>query len=185
MFWPAVNNGLSGVDFPLVLALSDYKWPISSLLMGLKFSARLPNAHALAKLFSQTCLDSDRELPELIIPIPLHKNRYLLRKYNQSTEICKQIGKINSIPVSSDILHRHKATKKQTDLSAVARRKNIKGAFSLAKNADKTLSQYTHVALFDDVITTGSTINMAYRVLHKKFPKLRIDVWSICIALVH
>jgi ComF family protein len=184
MHWPAVQTGLSKVGFTHLLALSDYTWPLSSLLTGLKFSSRLPNALALAKLFSDHCISADHPMPQLIMPIPLHKNRYLMRKFNQSTEIAKQIGKLHNIPLSTNILYRKKATQKQTDLSASSRRKNIKRAFAVNHQANDFLSKITHIALFDDVVTTGSTADAAHALLKHEFPHLRVDIWSICVALI-
>ncbi|WP_233267352.1 ComF family protein [Paraglaciecola sp. L3A3] len=169
--------------FPQILALADYQWPISKLLTGLKFSAKIPNALALATLFQQKCLASLPEIPQAILPMPLHSQRYFTRKFNQSIEIAKQISKLTAIPVDTSIIKRSKATQPQTNLTAIQRRKNLRNAFTLDQQAMIRLQQYQHLALFDDVVTTGSTMNHAYELLHKLHPKLRIDVWSICITL--
>jgi ComF family protein len=183
MLSPKVNLGLPQVDFLQVLALADYQWPLSQLLTGLKFSKQVPNAHALAALFVSHCLSSIPESPQLIIPIPLHTNRYLFRKFNQSIELAKQICKLGQLKMDTSIISKCKSTPAQTDLSAAQRRKNLRNAFKINETAQQKLKNYKHVALFDDVITTGSTMNSAYRSLRKQNPSLKIDIWCICLTL--
>ena len=180
---PQIKKGLDKVDFPVVIALSDYQWPVSRLLSGLKFSARIPNAKALAELFVTHCLNAKLDLPELIIPMPLHKNRYFTRKFNQSIELAKHIAKFSNNQLQTSVLSRRKSTKAQTDLSAAQRRKNLANAFQVNQAPHNNLSSYQHIAIFDDVITTGTTMNSAYRCLAKHYPSIRIDVWSICLTL--
>jgi ComF family protein len=184
MLSPKVKLGLAKVDFPQVLALADYQWPLSKLLTGLKFSKHVPNAHALATLFVRHCLSSAPILPQLIIPMPLHKNRYLNRKFNQSIELAKQICRLSPLDMDTSIISRCKSTPAQTDISAAQRRKNLRNAFDVNAASQLRLQRYNHIALFDDVITTGSTMNCAYRSLRKHNPGLRIDIWCICITLV-
>jgi ComF family protein len=183
MLWPLISKGLEKVDFTQLFAIADYQWPISSLLTGLKFSAKLPHAKALAQLFVEHNLKLDTELPQVIVPIPLHNNRYLWRKYNQSYEICRHLSQLVQIPCEHKILLRTEATQPQTNLSASQRKKNLRRAFSLAPKSLAQLEQYRHIALFDDVITTGATTNAAYLCLKKACPQLRIDIWSICVTL--
>jgi ComF family protein len=183
MLWPAVRRGLPQVDFNHILALADYQWPLSRLLTGLKFSAKIANADALAKLFVEHCVKALPNPPQQIIPLPLHKTRYLARKFNQSIELAKRITKFSQIPMDSAILYRQRATRPQTDLSARQRRKNLQQAFALDESAQQRLQKLEHVALFDDVITTGSTMNSAYNLLRAHNPRLKIDIWSICLTL--
>lgn len=183
MLIPKIHQGLVKVDFTHVLALADYQWPLSKLLTGLKFAAHIPNAQALATLFVKHCLTPSCPLPQLIIPIPLYKNRYLLRKFNQSIELAKQISFLANLKMDTSIISRDKSTQAQTDLTAAQRRRNLRSAFNISEEAACKLKEYDHVALFDDVITTGTTMNCAYQTLRKHNPKLQIDVWSICLTL--
>lgn len=183
MLFPKVKKGLTKVNFTNLVALGDYQWPLSKLITGLKFSAYIPNAKALATLFVEHSIREKMAQPQLILPIPLHKNRYLQRKFNQSIELAKQINKLTNIPLNTSIIYRNKATQPQTKLSAPKRRQNLKNAFKIATTPD--LKQYQHVALFDDVLTTGTTMNYAYNTLKTAYPHLRIDIWCICITLEH
>lgn len=184
MLSPKVKLGLAKVEFPVVLALADYQWPLSKLLTGLKFSKQIPNAHALAALFVKHCLSTMPNLPQLIIPMPLHKNRYLYRKFNQSIVLAAQICKHCQLKMDTSIISRNKSTTAQTNLSAAQRRKNLRNAFLVDTRSQLRLKDYQHIVLFDDVITTGSTMNCAYQTLRKHNPQLRIDIWSICLTLV-
>ena len=183
MLWPLVSGGLKKVDFTQLYALADYQWPIAQLLTGLKFSAKLPHAKALAQLFISHNVNSDFTLPQAIIPIPLHKNRYLWRKYNQSYEICRHLSLLMGVSCEHKILLRTQATQAQTNLTAAQRKANLRGAFSIAPSWLAQLRHYQHLALFDDVITTGATTNAAYLCLKKAQPQLRIDIWSVCVTL--
>ena len=185
LYMPNVAKGLPQVDFPQVLALADYQWPLSKLLTGLKFSQHLPNAYALAALFVKHCLTCAPNLPQVVVPMPLHKNRYAYRKFNQSIELAKTICKLSQLKLDTSIIKRPKSTSAQTHLTAVQRRSNLRQAFEINKTALERLKTYEHIAIFDDVITTGSTMNCAYRCLNKHNPRLKIDVWSICLTLAH
>ena len=183
MLWPKVSKGLHKVSFSRLYALADYQWPLSTLLTGLKFSAKLPHAKALAELFVEHNLGADFNLPQLLVPMPLHSNRFLWRKYNQSYEICRHLSAISGIPCNHSMLRRSKATSAQTQLSAAKRQANLRHAFSLAPDSIAQLEHYQHIALVDDVITTGATANAAYLCLTSRFPQLRIDIWSICVTI--
>jgi len=95
---------------------------------------------------------------DFIIPIPLHKLKKRERGYNQSEFICKGISSITNIPVNTDIVHRVKYTKSQTQLNLVERRENVADAFFISEKKRKLVAG-KKVIIVDDVITTGSTIN--------------------------
>jgi ComF family protein len=185
MFMPKVKDGLLNVNFLNVVALGDYQWPLSKLLTGLKFSAYMPNAYALATLFVEHCLKTMPTKPQLMIPMPLHNNRYLFRKFNQSTVLAKNISLLSQVKMDTSIMLRSKPTLAQTDLSSSQRRKNLRNAFKLSDSGLKNLHSFQHIALFDDVITTGTTMNCAYKTLRKHHPLLKIDIWCICLTLLH
>ena len=140
---------------------------------------------ALAALFVKHCLTCAPNLPQVVVPMPLHKNRYAYRKFNQSIELAKTICKLSQLKLDTSIIKRPKSTSAQTHLTAVQRRSNLRQAFEINKTALERLKTYEHIAIFDDVITTGSTMNCAYRCLNKHNPRLKIDVWSICLTLAH
>jgi ComF family protein len=178
--WPQAQRGLKNFKGQQLLALADYQWPWSSLLTGLKFSSKLPHARILAQLFVQQLLNRPGPLPDVIIPVPLHSSRYRQRKFNQSIEIAKHMATLIPIPMDTSLISRMKATTAQTQLSAAKRKDNLKNAFGL-----NHAPHYKHVVLFDDVVTTGATINAMSSLLASQCPALQIDVWCICLTLAH
>lgn len=148
-----------------------YKPPISHWITQLKFHHQLFFAKTLGHLISEK-LKRQRNLPEIIIPIPLHTRRLCKRGFNQSLEIAKVISKQLNIPIDLKILKRIRYTKPQSELTEKERINNLCDAFSCCqKNNDK------FIAIFDDVITTGTTVNAAYKTLKEKGFK-QVEIWS-------
>ena len=139
-----------------IFALFHYQEPIQELILGLKFGNRLINAKIIADLFADYLAQQyeDQAKPQIIIPIPLHHHRLKERGYNQALELARPIAKKLNIPIDSSSAVRIKNTQAQAQLTAKERTQNIKKAFMI--NFAK-LRQYKHIAVLDDVITTGST----------------------------
>ncbi|MDF2511655.1 MAG: hypothetical protein K0S04_1521 [Herbinix sp.] len=101
-----------------------------------------------------------------IVPIPIHRSKYLERGYNQADILAKGIGKKTGITVISDLLLRNRKTMPQKELSDVERLKNLSGAFGWNEVAAR---RYDHpvnkVLLVDDIYTTGSTIEACSSIL--------------------
>jgi ComF family protein len=156
--------------FAHTIAPFIYQDAISYLIKGLKFNNQYKNARLLGMLFAEQ-LPENTELPQCIIPVPLHKNRYQERGFNQSLEIARSAAKQLKIPLDLNSCIRHRDTPHQVSLPAKHRHQNIKDAFSIAKPI-----HYSHVAVFDDVMTTGSTVQEMAKVLKKAGVK-KVDVW--------
>jgi ComF family protein len=142
---------------------------IRHLITGLKFGAQFKNARLLGCLLADH-VDKAAEKPGCIIPVPLHKARYHDRGFNQALEIARTVSKTLEIPVNYTSCIRHKDTPHQTGLSAKKRRQNLRRAFSVQN------PMHGHVAILDDVMTTGSTVNALAKEL-KKAGVGRVDVW--------
>ena len=140
-------------------AAFEYTAPVSHLVCKLKFQQQLYFARTLGILMARGIPDAAG--PDVIIPVPLHGKRLASRGFNQALELARWIGKLHGIPVNSKACRRSRATQEQSGLSAGERRRNIRGAFEI----DNTLSAY-RVALVDDVMTTGSTVNELAAALH-------------------
>jgi len=143
---------------------------IRYLITTLKFNRQYQNARLLGYLLA-TQLKKTAETPELILPVPLHKLRYQERGFNQSIEIAKVLSRQLNIPIDTQSCIRNRNTPHQIDLPAKQRHKNIRNAFTV-KRAIKA----QHIAILDDVMTTGSTTNELAKVL-KKAGVSRVDVW--------
>jgi ComF family protein len=110
-------------------------------------------------------------LPDRIVPVPLHRSRYAQRGFNQAMEIARTVARELELPLDFSGCLRHRDTPHQTGLPAKQRRKNMKNAFSLVKPVDAR-----HIALIDDVMTTGTTVH-ELAALYKKAGVGRVDVW--------
>jgi len=121
-------------------------------------------------------LSGREDKPQCILPVPLHKKRLRQRGFNQSIELARPVAKKTGLTLLLNHVVRVRETEAQTGLDAKQRRKNIRGAFECVK-----AMPYEYVAILDDVVTTGSTVNELARVLKKAGVK-RVDVWSIARA---
>jgi ComF family protein len=162
-------------------SLFSYEKPITKLIMELKFHERLVNANLLGQLMAHAIQNDwyqNQPLPELIIPVPLHPKRLQERGYNQAIELARPISKILKIPLNSAACRRSKHTLAQARLPAKSRAQNIKNAFTIHQDFSGR-----HVAVIDDVTTTGHSITEFTKTL-KSAGNPKIDVW-VCARAVH
>lgn len=161
--------------FDRSFALFRYEEPVRHLIKALKFHARYPCARLLGELMADA-LTGQEDLPKLIIPIPLHPSRYRHRGHNQSLEIARALSHRLHIPLELQSCIRAKATQPQTELKAKERLRNVRHAFAVVRPIAAE-----HVAILDDVITTGATVNELAKALRKAGVK-RVDVWACARA---
>lgn len=140
------------------------------LITGLKFGSAYKNARLLGHLLAGH-LQKNAEKPDLLLPVPLHKSRYRQRGFNQAIEIARTVAKDLDIPLDLTSCQRRHNTPPQSRLNAKQRRKNLQQAFVVAKPL-----AVGHVAILDDVMTTGTTVHELAKVL-KKAGVERVDVW--------
>ena len=150
-----------------------YRPPVSDLVQGLKYAGHLEYAPALAQMLTISVLRSGVPTPQIILPMPLHNRRMAVRGFNQCTQIAKTVGQTLQVPLDTRSFQRCKNTPAQTDMDEKQRRKNMVGAFRFFGDPG-----YSHVALLDDVVTSGSTIGAACRTL-KSAGISRIQIWAI------
>ena len=150
-----------------------YASPLKQLISNLKFQGNLTYTPLLAHSFIHSIEQRKNNLPECIIPVPLHSQRLHERGFNQAVELARIIAKQLNIPLDYSLCQRDKATPFQSGLSAKQRKQNLKNAFSVTK-----MHSYKHVAIFDDVVTTGTTVNELARQL-KQSGVETIEVWAI------
>lgn len=130
----------------------------------------------MGELLAQHLKSSLADKPDMLVPVPLHTSRYLDRGFNQSLEMGRLIGHKLNIPLNNSLIKRQKKSQPQVSLSAKERQKNVRGIFS---NSGRLNGQ--HVAVIDDVMTSGSTVNEVAKVL-KKAQAGRVDVWVFARA---
>lgn len=154
--------------FDRCIALFRYAAPLDRLLLQLKFGHAVHLARSFAALFADRLENEAR--PDAILPVPLHPARQRQRGFNQAVEIARPLARQLGCALDLDTCVRTRATPPQSRLSAAARRHNLRGAFRL------TRSPATHIALLDDVMTTGSTLNEVASLLHDGGAQ-RIEIW--------
>jgi len=154
-----------------------YAHPLDLLEARFKFRADLAAGRVLSSLLIECAARDAPELPELLIPIPLHASRLRERGYNQTLELLRPLAQALGVPLRADALVRVRATPPQTGLDAAARKRNLRGAFAVAPNT----SLPAHVALFDDVMTTGATLREAAQTLLRA-GVARVDAWALARA---
>jgi ComF family protein len=163
-----------GNAFDYCFAPLHYELPIKRLVSLFKFNAQLHQIHTLSYCFTQAALDHDIAMPELLLPVPAHPRRTWQRGFNQSALLTRMLSKRLQLPYSHRIIKRALHTPAQNQLTQQQRKRNLRGAFAL-----KAPCPVTHVAIVDDVITTGSTANAIAELL-KQSGVERVDIWCVC-----
>ncbi|MDH5181080.1 MAG: ComF family protein [Gammaproteobacteria bacterium] len=164
--------------FEQTISAFRYTSPLAKLITDLKFNQRLAAARLLGDLLADELQANAPPMPECLIPVPLHPKRIRERGFNQSLEIARRVGKQLAIPVDADLCHRTRHTAPQTGLDAKARRQNIRHAFALRQPC-----RYKHIAIIDDVITTGHTVNETAALFRKQGVE-QIRIWSVARAVI-
>ena len=175
---PAVRRGLPIREFDTLLSVADYQWPFSRLITQLKFQRKTHHAKALAELFVNRFEVASLTKPDCLIPVPLGPKRHARRKFNQAAELAYWIGKSLAIPVYTNSTVRRHDTDQQSALSAAKRKANMHDAFRVTAPLAAR-----HIAIFDDVVTTGTTANALATTLKRQLPGCRIDLWTLCVTL--
>ncbi|MCL5801361.1 MAG: ComF family protein [Gammaproteobacteria bacterium] len=163
-------------SYDSAVSLFRYAYPADHLILRLKFQAQLHLARALGELLARHLKREIQTMPEIIIPVPLHRTRLRERGFNQALEIARPIARSLSIPVDYKSCERVRKTPAQSLLPAAERRKNIKGAFRVTRPIAAR-----HVAILDDVMTTGHTVQELAATLRKAGVE-RVDVWIVARA---
>ncbi len=172
------------IDMQTIIAANDfnvlgwYQWPIDTLIHLIKFKQRVGFCRLLAHGFIRYALPT-HDLPDAIIPMPSSWWKSMYRGYNTPSILSQMLGKKLDIPLLNNYLKVGLTATSQHHLSRTKRIDKHHGFYcSVSK---PTL---THVALVDDVITTGSTMRSAIKALRQQNPDLRISVWCMGITSI-
>ena len=154
-----------------------YEPPVADFIHAFKYRRDFASGGLLAELLVQGLKEhyASSAWPDLLIPVPMHWRRLWVRGFNHSTQLSKSIHRQlkSEITFNPGLLKRVKASTPQSQLNAKERQRNLKGAFKASKQC-----RGLRIALLDDVITTGSTIDACCDAL-KKSGAMEVDVWSI------
>jgi ComF family protein len=159
------------------LAAFAYQFPVDKLILAMKYQEQL----ALSGIFAEKLLTRiDRaNLPDYLIPMPLHPAKLRRRGFNQAMLIAKPLADALNIPLLSHTCHRLRDTPSQTDLPWSERSKNVKDAFGCEMDLTGK-----NIALIDDVMTTGASLNELARAV-QKCGAASISAWVVARTLPH
>jgi ComF family protein len=159
--------------FGHTVAAFTYAFPIDKLIGALKFHENLTLVNCLADALARQV----ELLPDCIVAMPLHPQRLRERGFNQSLLLAKRISKTLAIPLLHDACLRTRNTTPQSSLPWKERDKNVRAAFSCS--IDFTGQ---HVAIVDDVMTTGSSAGELAKVL-RECGATQISAWVVARTL--
>jgi ComF family protein len=180
----------------------EYSYPINQLVQALKFRRHRSMGRVLGYLLGLAVLQACTEegftfaasapspvlyksslfnelgdLPEIIVPVPLHRWRLFTRGYNQAAEIAACLPPTLRQRVACNLCQRVRRTPTQTSLARQQRIANLAGAFALTSQGKRMLPG-KHVAVLDDVITTGATAQAMSQMLYAA-GAAKVEVWAV------
>ena len=158
-------------------AAFSYNFPVDKLIQALKFSERLILVNYLADALAER---ADTK-PDCLVALPLHPSRLRERGFNQSLLLARRISQRLDIPLLPDACERVRNTPPQSGLPWKERDKNMRQAFACKPGTDL---QGRHVAIVDDVMTTGASIGELARAL-KQAGAAEVSAWVIARTLPH
>jgi ComF family protein len=161
-----------------VVAMS-YAPPADELIRDLKYRGITPYARVLGVLLAQAVDEHAAALPRLLVPVPLHDARLRERGFNQAAALARYAGRMLEIPCAPRAMKRLRDTPSQTSMSMEERHRNVRGAFAVnGARAWRRLLDAGHVAVVDDVMTTGSTLAEMKCALLAAGVR-QVDLWAV------
>ncbi len=174
------NCGSCLVDSPnydRTVSAFHYEYPVNYFISQLKYNAQLQYLPTLTEYLLAVLSEQYRSAnyPGLIIPVPLHPSKLAERGFNQSRLLANKLARKLSIKVLKSGVQRIKATQAQSGLDSNERRINVKNAFQI----DCSLPE--HIAIIDDVVTTGMTVSELTKSAKIAGAK-QVDIWCLARA---
>lgn len=163
--------------FARCVAGADYAAPWDRLIAGFKFHQKTELAAPLCELILRAvaATPADEASRPLLLPVPLSRERLRERGYNQAWELARRLARRLGLVARADVLQRSRDTPHQIGMSRAERERNLRDAFWI-EPAQRWRLQGTHLALVDDVLTTGATAHAAALSLTRA-GAARVDVW--------
>lgn len=150
-------------EFDRAIAAVDYDGPWPGLITKLKFHGATALAHPLATMLAER-IHQRRASVDLMLPVPLSRQRMSERGYNQSWLLARHLERQLAIPARVDVLTRRQHTQRLMSLSAEERALQIRDAFDVSPPAQPAIAG-RHIAIIDDVMTTGATLDACAQTL--------------------
>ena len=157
---------------------ADYAHPWNRLVAGLKFAGRIELASVLAtQLHRAIDLCGAMSAPDLLVPVPLSSARLAERGFNQAWEVARRLARVRGLTARADVLLRPVDTAHQASLPRAQRATNLQSTFMVDPAWRERLTG-RHVAVLDDVFTTGATAAEATRAL-RHVGVSEVSVWAV------
>jgi ComF family protein len=150
-----------------------------ALFHELKYRGNTNAGLYMGRLLGRELLHSSFSTCDILVPVPLHKKRYLKRGYNQTEVIARGVSEITGIPIVTKLLNRSTHHPSQTSLGRYDRYLNVKGNFIVPPEAPDVNGK--RILLIDDVLTTGSTLEACSIALLRNFNVL-IYIATVSVA---
>lgn len=150
--------------------------PVQEHIHALKYRAQFRSVQRLGVLMAQRLARRSAPMPTLLLPVPLHPTRLRARGYNQSHELGRVLARTLTIALDAQAALRLRATDDQIGKSAAERRRNVKGAFAVTRSLAGL-----HIAVLDDVMTTGATLAELARAC-RAAGAATIEAWALAYA---
>jgi ComF family protein len=148
--------------FDATLALADYRAPLDTLALDLKFRARFGTGEAFARHLHARFDDSGLPAPDVIAPVPLSDKRLIARGYNQAWAIARPLARRLAVRADALLVRRTIETAPQSKLDLDTRRRNVERAFAVTGDM-----RGLHIGIVDDVMTSGATLDALARALKR------------------
>ena len=162
----AITSAEAIADPPLYRKMrvaSRYDGTAQKLILSLKFHDRLDLAKPLAGFMARAGAGLLEEA-DILIPVPLHRQRFISRRFNQADLLSREISDLSGVPCALQAIERIRPTRQQTSLQRDERHRNVEGAFKVP--AEQAINVHgKRVVLIDDVVTTGATVSACVRAL--------------------
>jgi len=163
--------------FERCLCVADYGFPWQGLIARFKYGQAPELAALLAAALRASAARDEAPRPQAFVALPLSPRRLAERGYDQAWELARQLGRQHGLPAHARALERRFDAPPQARSSRAQRMRNLQGAFAVPARAQR-LVEGRHLALVDDVMTTGASAREAARALRAAGAG-RVDLWVV------
>lgn len=159
------------------MCVADYGFPWDRLITRFKYEHTPELAGLLAACLATAADQAQMPTPQCFLPVPLSAQRLAERGYDQAWELARRLGRQLRRPARSDLIRRRFDGQHQASLTRAQRLSNLQGAFDVDAKGRADLAGQ-HLALVDDVMTTGATAQEVTRAL-RAAGAARVDLWVV------
>lgn len=174
LFWGRVN-----IDSTFSLLYYEKTNSVKPILQALKYKGRSDVGIEFGEMIGNVLKDHPKfNSIEAFVPVPIHIKKRYTRGYNQSEMIAKGMANVWSVKVAPNLISKSKHTGSQTTLGRFKRWDNVENLFTV----NHEMEQFKHIAIVDDVVTTGATLESIVRSIREIYPSIQISVISLALT---